>query len=242
MGKRIQTGTLQKRKLKWLRYFEQKYPDLFVFQFSSVQLLSRVRLFVTPWIAARQPPCPITNSRSLLKLMSIELVMPSSHLILCRPLLLVPQIPHRIRVFETQKSKQLGIILYLSTTKQGKAGLSIPEDVVWGSHSGTQPGGILHGICVPCDLASPLKRVCMLSQFSCVRLIVTPWTTAHQAPLSMGFSRQEYWSGLPFPSPGDLPHPGREHESLTSPGLLRWQVGPLLLATPGKPPQGVNLN
>ena len=42
----------------------------------------------------------------------------------------------------------------------------------------------------------------------CVRLFVTPWTVAHQAPPSMGFSRQEYWSGLPFPSPGDLPDPG----------------------------------
>ena len=43
--------------------------------------------------------------------------------------------------------------------------------------------------------------------FSCVLLFGTPWTVAHQAPLSMGFSRQKYWSGLPFPSPGDLPHP-----------------------------------
>ena len=48
---------------------------------------------------------------------------------------------------------------------------------------------------------------------------VTPWTAAHQAPLSMGFSRQEHWSGLPFPPPGDLPNPGNEPESLTSPAL-----------------------
>ena len=60
-------------------------------QFSSVQSLSCVRLFVTPWIAARQASLSITNSPSSLKLMSIELVMPSSHLILCRPLLLLPQ-------------------------------------------------------------------------------------------------------------------------------------------------------
>ena len=46
-----------------------------------------------------------------------------------------------------------------------------------------------------------------------VQLFVTPWTTAHQAPLSMGFPRQEYWSGLPFPSPGDLPNPGIEPSS-----------------------------
>ena len=48
---------------------------------------------------------------------------------------------------------------------------------------------------------------------SCVQLFVTPWTVAYQAPLSMGFSRQVYWSGLPFPSPGDLPNPGIEPRS-----------------------------
>ena len=48
---------------------------------------------------------------------------------------------------------------------------------------------------------------------SCVQLFATPWTVARQAPLSMGFSRQEYWSGLPFPSPGDLPNPGIEPRS-----------------------------
>ena len=59
------------------------------FQFSSVQLLSRVRLFATPWTAARQGSLSVTNSRSSPKLMSIESVMPFSHLILCRPLLLL---------------------------------------------------------------------------------------------------------------------------------------------------------
>ena len=68
-------------------------------QFSSVQLLSRVWLFVTPWIAARQASLSITNSRSSLKLMSIESVMPSSHLILCCPLLLLSPIPPSIWVF-----------------------------------------------------------------------------------------------------------------------------------------------
>ena len=52
-----------------------------------------------------------------------------------------------------------------------------------------------------------------------VQLSVTPWTVAHQAPLSMGFSRQEYWSGLQFPSAGDLPHPGIKPICLTSPKL-----------------------
>ena len=68
-------------------------------QFSSVQLLSRVRLLATPWITVRQASLSITNSRSSLKLMSIESVMPSSHLILCCPLFLLPPIPPSIRVF-----------------------------------------------------------------------------------------------------------------------------------------------
>ena len=53
-----------------------------------------------------------------------------------------------------------------------------------------------------------------------VQLFATPWTVAHQAPLSTGFSRQEYWSGLPFPSPGDLPDPGIQPTSLASPALV----------------------
>ena len=60
--------------------------------FSSIQSLSRVRHFVTPWTAARQASLFITNSQSLLKLMSIESVMPSNHLILCHPLLLLPSV------------------------------------------------------------------------------------------------------------------------------------------------------
>ena len=74
----------------------------FSVQFSSVQLLSRVRLFVTPWTEARQASLSITNSRSLPKLMSIESVMPSNHLILCRPLLLPPSIFSSIRVFSNK--------------------------------------------------------------------------------------------------------------------------------------------
>ena len=68
-------------------------------QFSSVQSLSHVRLFATPWTTARQASLSITNSQSLPQPMSIESVMPSSHLILCRPLLLLPPVPPSIRVF-----------------------------------------------------------------------------------------------------------------------------------------------
>ena len=71
-------------------------------QFSSVQSLSRIWLFATPWIAARQASLSITNSRSSLRLMSIQSVMPSSHLILCCPLLLLLPIPSSIRVFSNE--------------------------------------------------------------------------------------------------------------------------------------------
>ena len=71
-------------------------------QFSSIQSLSHVRLFATPWAAARQASLSFTNSQSLLKLMSIESVMPSSHLILCHPLLFPPLIFPSIRVFSSE--------------------------------------------------------------------------------------------------------------------------------------------
>ena len=70
---------------------------------------------------------------------------------------------------------------------------------------------------------------CMLSCFSHVQLFVILWTVDCQAPLSMGFSRQEYWSGLPCPPPGNLPHPGTEPRSPT------MQVVSLLSEPPGKP-------
>ena len=89
---------------------QQQCPSLtkgtppFLHQFSSVQSLTRVRLFVTPWTAVRQDSMSITNSQSLHKFMSIELVMPSSHLILCHPLLLLPLIFPSIRVFSNESA------------------------------------------------------------------------------------------------------------------------------------------
>ena len=81
------------------------------------------------------------------------------------------------------------------------------------------------------------KVVCVrvLSYFRHVQLFVTPWTVAHQAPLSVRFSRQEYWSGLPCPPPGDLPNPGMEPESPVSPEL---QVDSLPLSHRWSPFQG----
>ena len=74
------------------------------------------------------------------------------------------------------------------------------------------------------DFLVKLEHICQIS--SAVSKAHSPWTAAHQAPLSMGFYRQEYWGGLPFPPPGDLPHPGIESVFLC---LRHWQAGSLLL-------------
>ena len=97
-------------------------PFLFL-QFSSVQLLSRVRLFAIPWSAARQASLSITNSRSLLKLTSIELVMPFNHLIPCHPLLLLTSIFPSIRVFSNESALRIRCPKYwsFSSGSDGKA-------------------------------------------------------------------------------------------------------------------------
>ena len=128
------------------------------------------------WTAARQASLSITNSQSLLKLMSIESVMPSYHLILCHPFLLLPSIFPSFGVFSKES------VLLIRCPKYWSFGFSI----------------------------GPSKNESE-SEVTQLRLTLCgPWTVAHKAPLSMGFSRQEYWSGLPFPSPGDLPNPGIE--------------------------------
>ena len=100
----IAQGTLF-NALCWSKWEGNLKKSAHMFQlFSSVQSLSRVQLFVTPWIAACQASLSITNSRSSLKLTSIKLVMPSGHLILCRPLLLLPPIPPSIRVFSNEST------------------------------------------------------------------------------------------------------------------------------------------
>ena len=85
-------------------------------QFSSVQLLSCVQPFATPWTVAHQASLSITSSRGLLKLMSIELVMPSIHLILCRPLLLLPSIFPSIRVFSNESALRIRWPKYWSSS------------------------------------------------------------------------------------------------------------------------------
>ena len=104
-----------------LYYLSHKGELLWWIQFSSVA--QSIWLFVTPWIAARQASLSITNSRSLLKLMSIESVIPSSHLILCRPLLLLPPIPPSIRVFSnesTLRMRSFTMMDYCSVVKRSK--------------------------------------------------------------------------------------------------------------------------
>ena len=163
-----------------------------VAQFSSVHSLSCVWLFATPWTAARQASLSITNSQSLLKLMSIESVMPSNRLILCRPLPLPSLTFPSIRVF-TKES-----VLHIRWLKYWSFSFSI----------------------------SPSNEYSGLISF------VILWTVAHQAPLSMGFSRQEYWSGLPCPAPGDLPNPGIEALPPACPAL---QVDSLRLSCQESP-------
>ena len=87
-------------------------------------------------------------------------------------------------------------------------------------------------ICSPSSPLGPSLPVHVLSHFSCARLFATPQTVVRQAPLSMGFSRQEYWSGLPCPPPGDRPNPRMEATSLRSPVL---QADSLPLVPPRKP-------
>ena len=114
-------GILQARILEWVIHFPRgsfntgieprspalqadSFPSEPTLEFSSVQSLSHVQLFATAWIAARQASLSITNSRSSLRLTSIESMMPSRHLILCRPLLLLPPIPSSIRVFSNEST------------------------------------------------------------------------------------------------------------------------------------------
>ena len=108
-----------------------------LFQISSVQSLSRVQLLVTPWTAARQASLSITNSWSLLKLMSIESVMPSNHLILCHPLLLLPPIFPSIRVFSNESALCIRCPKYWSFSFNMTL-FSCPQRTVWASGF---PGG-----------------------------------------------------------------------------------------------------
>ena len=120
--------------MKWLLIMSSScrclFPGLYIdmllhvniCKFSSVQSLSYVQLFVTPWIAAHQASLSITKTWSSLKLMSIESVMPSSHLILCHPLLLLLPVPPSLRVFSSEPTR---------CTRWPKYGVSALASVLW---------------------------------------------------------------------------------------------------------------
>ena len=176
-----------------LRKYERIYNN--VCYVASVQFSRSVMwLFVTPWIAACQASLSITNTWSLLKLMSIELVMPSNHLILCHLLLLRPSIFPNIRVFSNES------VLPISWSKYWSFTCSI-------SPSNEYSGQISFRM----DWLDLLASVMSNS--------LRPSGQYPPGSSVMGFSRHEYWSGLPCPYPGDLPDPGIKPASLMSPAL-----------------------
>ena len=140
-------------------------------QFSAVQSLSHVRLFATPWIAARQASLSITNSRSSLRLTSIESVMPPSHLILCCPLLLLPPIPPTIKVFSNESTLRMRWPKYWSFS------FSIVHDYSPGQNTGW--------VTVPFSRGSSQPRDRTQVSHIAGRFF-TSWATN---------KTQEYWSG-----------------------------------------------
>ena len=166
-----------------------------------------VRLFVN---APYQALLFSTVSWSLLKFMSTELVMTSNHLILCHPLLLLPTIFPSIRVLFNESALHIrwpnywGFSFSTSPAAAAKWLQSCPTlcDPIDGSPPGSPIPGILQArtlewVAISFSNAWKVK----VKSLSRVQLLVTPWTAAYQAPLPMGFSRQEYWSGVPLPSP-----------------------------------------
>ena len=144
-----------------------------------------------PRTVAWQAPLSSTIFRSLLKLMSIELVIPSNHLVLCHPLLFPSSIFPSIRVFAAAAAK---------------SHQSCPT--LWDPIDGSPPGSSVPGILqartlewVAISFSNAWKWKVKVKSLSRVQLLATPWTVAYQAPPSMGFPRQACWSGLPLPSP-----------------------------------------
>ena len=126
--------------------------------------------------------------------MTTESVMPSNHLILFRPLLLLLSIFPSIRVFSSES------VLCIRWPKYQFSSVAQSCPTLRNPMNRRTPGLPVH------------HQLLEFTQIH-VQLFVTPWTVTHYAPLSMEFSSQEYWSGLPFPFPGDLPNPGIEPES-----------------------------
>ena len=130
----------------------------------SVQSLSHVRLFATPWTAACQASLSITNSQSLLKLMSIELVMPSNHLILCHPSLFPPSIFPSIRVFSNES------VLRIRWPKYWSFSLSISPSNEYSVDQFSSVVELCPTLCDPMDCSTQSILWILLSHFSRVRL------------------------------------------------------------------------
>ena len=186
----------------------------------------RVWLFATPWTAAHQASLFITNSRSLLKLMSIKLVLLSDHLILYCPLLLLPSFFPSFRVFSNELAWDFSISTSPSNAHSGLISFSIDWfDLL--AVQGTLKSLLQHHsseasilIALPylwsnSHIHSILLDSVKVKVVQSCSTLCDPWTVACQAPLSMEFSRQEYWSGYPFPSLGNLPNPGIKPRSPT---------------------------
>ena len=141
-------------------------------QFSSVQLLSRVQLFATPWIAALQVSLSIINSRSLLKLMPIESVMPSSHLILCRPLLLLPPNP----------PQHQGLFQWVSSSHEVAKVLEFQlqhQSIQWTPRTDLLQDGLIESPCSPRDSqeSSPTPQFKSIN-FSALSFLYSPTLTS----------------------------------------------------------------
>ena len=172
-----------------------------------VQLLSCVKFFVTSWTAACQASLSFTISQSLLKLMSIESVMPSYHpenywkaIYIFEKILIEVYL-----IYNVSGVQQSDSVMYAAAAA-AKSLQSCPTlcDPTEGSPPGSPVPGILQARTlewVAISFSNAWKWKVKVKSLSHVWLFATPWTAAHQAPPSMGFSRQEYWSGVPLPSP-----------------------------------------
>ena len=142
--------------------------------FSSVQSLSRVRLFVTPWIVAHQASLSITNYWSSLKLTSIQLVMPSSHLILCCPLLLLPPILPSIRVFSNEST------LHMRWPKYWSFSFSIPPGKPQNNHAAAKSLQLCPTLCDPIDGSPPGSPVPGILQARTLEWVAISFSNARQ--------------------------------------------------------------
>ena len=163
--------------------------------------VARSCLFPTPWTGAHQAPLSSTVSPNLLKFMCIESVMLSNHLILSP--LLMPSVFPSIRVFSNESALHITWSKYWSFSFSNSPSNEYSELIsftIW--------------IIFKCTV----QQCCCVWMLSHVQLFVTPWTSTHQAPLSMEVPRQEYEGELPFLPPGDLRNPGFEPASPTLTG------------------------